>query len=264
MKKFLLAFSILVAPILIVIGVASGANWIVTCSQSHLNNDDPIVFPNQPGASHTHLFAGSRGTDAFSTPDQMRAAGTTCLIPGDTAGYWEPKPNNYNLHPNGGLLVYYAASTNGRAFPDGLKMVVGNAKATSEATNWGIAQGRIRFKCGPGSGTETPRPPMSCSSGMLVPVVTFPKWWDGVNLDSPDHISHMSYSKNTAHPIELIQLKAYVRHAVPASQLIDFSLASGPYYTYHMDAFLTWQAADLQRLVEQCITTGRNCGTNPQ
>jgi hypothetical protein len=255
---------LLVLPLaLIAATVALGANWIVTCSQSHINNDDPIVFPNQPGVSHTHLYVGARNTDAFSTPSSLRAGGTTCGMAGDTSGYWEPKPLNYNLHPNGGALFYYSGSASVRPFPDGLRMIVGNSKATSEVTNPGIVSGNIKFKCGPGSNPYFARPPASCSSGMMVPTVTFPKFWDGVHLDSFDHLSHMSYSRNAAHPIELPKIVAYVRHAVGPGP-INFTLSSGPYYTYHLDFLNAWDPAALQRFVDQCMKTGSNCGTNPQ
>lgn len=265
MRRVLAVAALIVLPTaLAVAALAAGANWITTCQQSHLLNDDPIVFPAQPGASHQHLFMGARTTNAYSTFDSLVVSATTCEMQGDRTGYWEPKPLKYNLHPSKGGLFYYSGSTSARAFPNGLKMIVGSARATSEATNWGIAQGRIRFKCGPGSNTETSRPPASCSSGMLVAVITFPNFWDGVHLDSADHISHMSYRRDSAHPIELLRVKAYIRHAVPAGQPIDFTLSSGPYYTYHVDFFNAWVPSELQRFVDQCVRTGRNCGTNPQ
>src|SRR3954454_23956536 len=37
------------------------------CDYSHQAPDDPIVKPNQPGASHLHQFFGNATTDAAST-----------------------------------------------------------------------------------------------------------------------------------------------------------------------------------------------------
>ena len=260
--KRLLIISLLVLPLALIAATAAfGVSWITTCSQSHLNNDDPIVFPAQPGASHQHLYVGARTTNANSTFSSLVLSATTCLMQGDRSGYWEPKPLNYNLHPNKGSLFYYNVTSSTRVFPDGFKMIVGRAAATSEATNPGIASGRIKFKCGPGSGTETARPPASCSSGMLVAVVEFPQWWNGRDLDSADHISHMSYSRTSTHTVLLPRIKAYVRHAVPAGAPINFTLSSGPYYTYHLDFFDGWVKSDLQRFINQCA--GSNCGTNP-
>jgi Domain of unknown function (DUF1996). len=64
--------------------------WITTCQFSHTAQDDPIVSPGQPGAAHLHDFVAALTTNAFSTPDSLRAGGTTCPMPGDTSAYWVP------------------------------------------------------------------------------------------------------------------------------------------------------------------------------
>src|SRR5205085_7645155 len=64
----------------------------ISCDFSHMANDDPIVFPNQPGRSHLHTFFGNTGTNAFSTADSIATTGnSTCR--GGTANrsaYWVP------------------------------------------------------------------------------------------------------------------------------------------------------------------------------
>jgi Domain of unknown function (DUF1996) len=241
----------LVVGLAIFVGSAtqvSAANFIVGCLASHTNNDDPIVFPGRPGASHSHTYTGARTTNAFSTFASLVASPTTCGTPGDRSGYWQP--TWYPVHPNKGLLVYMSVTANTRPFPNGLKMIV----------RW--SSGRIRFKCGPGSNTETPAPPPSCGSGMFVPVIDFPRFWDGVRLDSPDHISHMSYSRDAGHPVELPRMKWYFRMAVPAGAPINPNHSAGSYQNYHVDFFDGWVKADLQRLMNQCLNS--NCGINPQ
>jgi hypothetical protein len=49
----------------------------IRCDFSHRNSDDPIVHPGNPGAAHSHDFFGNTSTDAFSTLESLRAAGTT-------------------------------------------------------------------------------------------------------------------------------------------------------------------------------------------
>ena len=213
----------LVAVPLIVVASAYAADVIIGCKQSHINNDDMIVFPGQPGASHQHVYAGARQNNAFSTWQTLKASGTTCDRASDTAGYWAPTfTAGYPIHPSKGALFYY--TFNGTQFPEGLKMIV----------RWTTPGNRVLFKCGPGSNTETRTPPASCSSGMLVPVVTFPTWWDG-RLDSPDHLSHMSYSQTSTHNRRLPKLKVYWRIAVPAGAPINSNLSSGNYQTFHLD-----------------------------
>jgi uncharacterized protein DUF1996 len=252
MKRILTAVILILPIALLVVANAYGVNWITSCSFSHTNNDDVIVFPGQPGASHNHTYVGARSNNASSTVQSMQASGTTCAMAGDTSGYWVPS-SQYSVHTSKGYLFYYTGSPNVRAFPPGLRMIV----------RWTTPGNRILFKCGPGSNPETRVPPASCSSGMFVPVVTFPNWSDG-RLDSPDHLSHMSYSRDATHTIELPRIKAYARTAVPAGQPINSSFSSGDYTTYHMDFFNAWNASELQRFIDMCMKTGRNCGTNPQ
>ena len=54
-------------------GCPGGPYFVVSCSSTHRNNDDPIVFFNQPGKSHNHTFVGNRSTDADSTPASLKA-----------------------------------------------------------------------------------------------------------------------------------------------------------------------------------------------
>lgn len=224
--KYLL--SLLVLPMLIFVSAAYGADAIIGCKQSHTNNDDLIMFPGQPGASHQHVYVGARSNNAFSTVASMRASGTTCDDPRDLAGYWGPTfVAGYPIHPSKGALFYYTFNGT-RGFPAGLRMIV----------RWSTPGNRILFKCGPGSNTETRTPPASCGSGMFVPVVTFPQWWNG-QLDSPDHLSHMSYSQTATHNRRLPKLKVYWRIAVPPGQPINSNVSSGNYQTFHLDFFST-------------------------
>lgn len=226
--KRLLAFLALVAvPVLVMVTAAFAADAIIGCKQSHFNNDDVIVFPGQPGASHRHQYVGARSNNAFSTVATMKASGTTCDRSTDTAGLWAPAfLAGYPIHPSKGSLSYY--TFNGTQFPEGLKMIV----------RWTTPGNRILFKCGPGSNTETRTPPASCGSGMLVPVITFPTWWDG-RLDSPDHLSHMSYSRDATHTRQLPKLKVYWRIAVPSGAPINSNVSSGDYTTFHLDYLAT-------------------------
>lgn len=254
MRGKLLLASLLILPLLaIAASTAFGVNFIIGCTESHRNNDDMILFPQQPGLSHNHTYFGARENNAFSTVESLRASGTTCGNAGDTSGAWIP--SWYPIHPQKGALLYYTgdSSTNIEPFINGLKMIV----------RWEHPNNRVRFKCGPGSATETRTPPASCSSGMLVAVVDFPRWWNGRDLDSPDHISHMSYSKTATHNVRTIFVKAYVRMGVPPSQPINPNNSAGSYQQFHMDYIGAWKRAELEALKVKCFNTGQNCGQNP-
>lgn len=65
------------------------------------------------------------------------------------------------------------------------------------------------------SGDFTTFPPRACSGGIRATII-FPSCWDGKNLDSPDHQSHMAYSPGgsalagaacpSTHPIRVPQV----------------------------------------------------------
>ena len=67
-----------------------GSYFAVVCSFSHRNNDDPIVYPGQPGRSHNHTYIGNRDVHAFTTAGSLRGGETTCETPGDASAYWVP------------------------------------------------------------------------------------------------------------------------------------------------------------------------------
>ena len=109
-----------------------GNNFYANCRFSHTANDDPIVYPRQPGSSHPHTFFGNKTTDAGSTPTSLRAGRTTCRPQADKAAYWVPTlfRDGQEVRPPKGQFYYNLRGYDQmRAFPAGLKMVAGNAHA---------------------------------------------------------------------------------------------------------------------------------------
>ena len=75
------------------------AVFVTRCNYSHTNTDDPIVFPGQRGAAHSHDFFANRSTKYNSTYERLRAfkgttratkSGTTCVNAADKSAYWIP------------------------------------------------------------------------------------------------------------------------------------------------------------------------------
>ena len=256
---------------------AAAPGWITSCAWSHASNDDPIVYPGLPGRAHLHDFTGAKTAGAFSTPNSLEAGGTTCAMPADTSAYWIPRLfyRGISLPPKGqgakNALFYYrrqGSSLRFQTIPRGLKMIVGNANATSAVGNADLAAGRIIFKCGPGSGTDLPQPPAQCGSGLMVVSLKFPNCWNGRDLDSPDHKAHMKYPPCTStHPVPIPRIESFWRYQVGTAPIgtVQFAGEGGPrpYYTIHQDFFNAWNVTDLQSLMNRCINGGVDCGTNP-
>jgi hypothetical protein len=240
-----------------------GVNFVSGCRYSHAASDDPIVFPGQPGLSHNHTFIGNNSTNAFSTPASMQAATSSCRRAGDTAGYWVPTligPTARAIVPRA-ASVYYRRHTlaAAQAFPSGLRVVAGNSKATAPQS-----LGITSWNCGPDGGvrpqSSIPTCPDAGRRGLALHVA-FPDCWDGVNLDSPDHVSHMAYSVKgvcpAGHPVAVPALQVNVRY--PSAGGPGLTLASGGQDSGHADFFNTWNQAELQRLVNVCLNALRHC-----
>ena len=259
---------------------------IFACQRSHQSMDDPIVFPDQPGASHLHVFYGAKATDAgTTTPEAIRAGGTTCFIQADSSGYWIPAvyARGVQLQPATKFhaLFYYfcyfgpSVCANMQDIPQGLRWVVGDAHAMSAAENPDLQNKAIIWKCGPGnSGKSTIQPPAQCSSGVLVARLRSRSCWDGVNLDSPDHKSHMAYPVGTTasgsggtcpetHPVPLPRLDSYFRLKVGAAPIGEVSLSSGGWWTIHQDFFNAWTPSGMASFMDRCINANIDCGQNP-
>jgi len=278
-RRWLLALAVLASTVALPAPAhAAAPGWITSCQYSHENHDDPIVFPNQPGAAHLHTYVGATTTDADSTPGSLRAGGTTCLMPDDASAYWVPAMyvGNQQILPTGTgkhALFYYRRKgappgVTVRTIPDGLKMVIGNAHAQSPADNPQLGSDII-FKCGPGSGIDLDHPPAQCSSsGVLSVSIRFPNCWDGERLDSPNHRSHMAYPVGSScpatHPVVLPRLESFFRYDVGNLPLgNDLHWSSGPWYTVHQDFLNAWVPSGLQHFVTTCINAMKDCGKNP-
>ena len=60
------------------------------CSAGQVLNDDPIVYPGQPGKSHAHQFYGNTSANASSTYSSLRSNGqSTCMSPLNRSAYWK-------------------------------------------------------------------------------------------------------------------------------------------------------------------------------
>ena len=245
------------------VGRLRGVNFVSGCGYSHRAPDDPIVFPGQPGLSHDHTFIGNDTTNAFSTLATLKAGTSSCRRAGDTAAYWVP-----TLLAAGGKLVfpshasvYYRRRTLApvQPFPQGLEVVAGNSKATAPQglmiTSW---------NCGPVAGippqATIPACPDARQQGLALHV-QFPSCWDGVNLDSPDHKSHMAYATRgrcpADHPVAVPALQVNVR--CPSAGGAGLVLASGGQYSGHADFFNAWDQTVLAQLVDGCLNALRHC-----
>lgn len=236
--------------------------FVAFCDYSHRAGDDPIVLPGLPGGSHFHDFFGSVVTSAATILDHLLVAATTCDPLPDRSAYWVP-----TLYDGSGKIVpveqgtfYYLVHVDNAAglqpYPQGLKVVAGNALAAGP----GEAQ-HIKWSC-LGSGVSSTTAIVTCPPGSkLELLLNFPDCWNGVDLDSADHRSHMAYSQGGAcpagHPVAVPALQFKLRYAGRGGA--DHYLSSGPGYTAHGDFFNAWEPAALANRL-RCLHNRIKCG----
>ena len=262
-------------------GDGTGA-FRTVCEFSHMAFDDPIVYPGQPGKSHLHVFFGNTGINANSTAASIASTGNSTCRGGtiNRSGYWAPAMidtlDGTPVTPQS-MIIYYKTGYNGvrpgdiRSLPQGLRMIAGDSK-NSGPYQWG---GPAHFTCiepVSGTGGSSQNVPTTCQTGSTIwAAVMFPQCWDGVNLDSPDHKSHMSYPVNGAcpstHPVAVPEITVNVLYPVADMKALSrWRLASDTYdpstpagYSSHADWFNGWKPQFMDAFVQNCDQPPKDC-----
>jgi hypothetical protein len=238
------------------------AEFVARCDLSHRAPDDPIVFPGKPGAAHSHDFYGNRRTSARSTVRSLQRGKTTCNPRADRAAYWFP-----TLYENGRAVkprratFYYVTEIEDpsevRSLPQGLRIIAGDARARRPlhpiVAEWACL----------GSDVESDPTMVTCPDDADLELhLRFPDCWNGRDLDSPDHKSHMAYSRADrcpkSHPVPVAQLKFKLTYPIGGGRGVR--LSSGPGYTAHGDFLNTWDQRELNRRVSSCLRRVIKCG----
>ena len=236
--------------------------FVVHCDYSHTAPHDPIVHFGHAGRSHSHDFYGSTIIDSDSTAASLLDGGTTCDKRADKAGYWHPTVYDHGeaVTPVS-ISAYYRAApgvdpVDVATMPTGLALIAGDQTAVEpqdgEAAGW---------VCG--SRTRVSDDPPDCpASAPLHLLLTYQDCWDGENLDSDDHQSHVTYSSGgicpSTHSVHIPQITVSVALPITGDDH-DLTLASGNIYSAHGDFFNAWEPAALQREIELCIHRGSVC-----
>jgi hypothetical protein len=252
--------------------------WNIHCGVSHFNSDDPIVFPGQPGESHAHTFFGNTTTNASSNTQSLLATSSTCergFENADHSGYWVP--SIYRKSLNGTLTelkgnsedmsvtIYYRRAGDEPVvmIPQGLRMIAGDPHAKAETSD---APGRWScrdIKTGASFGESNVRIPNCPTTHSLFGTLTFPNCWDGINLDSADHKSHVVYTHNgscpTTHPKKIPQLTFELFYHNATGPGEQYMLSSGGQYSLHGDVFFAWDNRVQSALVNSCLNAGKQC-----
>jgi hypothetical protein len=251
------------------------------CEVTKYGWDDPIVYPNQPGVAHLHMFWGNAGVNAFSTPQSIKTTGNGTCRGGiaNRSAYWIPAmltSDGRVIHPVE-VHSYYkreywlSKSTPIVKVPTGLRMISGDMKATPATVQ---STARYSYKCwntytGDFSTITGPK----CSSGDFLSVnVFFPQCWDGKNLDSTDHKSHMTWPSGgkcpTTHPVALPGLSSHILYRASDISAAgnNVHLSSDMYsvngnggFSLHADFMEGWDDDIATTFTQKCVNENKDC-----
>jgi hypothetical protein len=264
---------------------ASRGSFVSSCGRNqdgHHNSDNFIVAPGvSNGAHHVHDYVGNQSTDGFSTHESLAAAGTTCRS-GDKSTYFWPVLRRTDqegadadaagggLDGNvGGIVSPSAVSLQFRgnptskvqAMPRFLRAVTGDAKATTN----GPANARAQWTCTGFTNRVTTKYPLCPRGSRVTRVLDFASCWDGVNLDSANHRTHIVFPDQSgrcpAGTRAVPQLRMMISYTLPAQRV--FALDSFPEQlhnpgTDHGD-FANVMPESLMNRAVTCINRGRRC-----
>jgi len=285
MKQVFIILSILLP----LISCLDGDTFTTNCAPLTVQRSDPIVNPGIPGA-HVHSVIGGNAFQRLMGPmDALKANQTTCNKALDHSNYWVPQL--YHQRSDGlweivtfqGSAVYYQKracdykpniktcdkSVVPLAFPDGFRMVAGDAfrRTFNESDK---AQRAVSFMCLGDGGRFNGFPPHHCHQ--LRSQVYFPSCWDGKNLDTPDHKSHVSYPAigdynggvcPESHPVAIFSIfYEFFFDTGPYTDL-KFAFANGDPtgYGYHGDFIMGWTNRTLLQTAHRDCITSANCPT---
>ncbi|MEU0677226.1 DUF1996 domain-containing protein [Streptomyces sp. NPDC006172] len=251
------------------------------------NSDNDIVAPGVVnGAHHVHDYIGNKDVSADSTNESLVRQDTTCTNGDRSAYYWPVLRDLTRSGPDadsalgggkegnvGAILVpssvsvTYKGSLTGKvvAMPQFLRIITGDAKA---ATN-GVANANSHWTC---TGFErkvelTDKYPLCPKGSRVVRKFRFQNCWDGRNIDSADHRSHVAFADPAtgacpAGFVAIPQLTMRLVYKVPSGRnyAVDGFVGQGHKAITDHDDFIEVMSPRLMDQAVRCINSGRRCG----
>jgi hypothetical protein len=263
---------------------ASTGSALLDCGRNEINHQNPDDFITSPGlrngAHQIQDYVGNVTTNGLSTNDNLAKGATTCRL-GDQSTYFWPvlretdvpgadadadgggKDGNVGeILPVRTVQLTFLGNAQARvtSMPRFLRIITGDAKAATNAP----ANAHAHWTCVGFTDRVTTKYPV-CPDGAVQRVLEFPSCWDGKDIDSVDHRTHVAFPEsNGACPqgtTAIPRLRITLTYLVPPGR--SFAVDAFPEQrhsplTDHA-GFANLMPDSLMLLVVDCINTNRDC-----
>jgi hypothetical protein len=261
----------------------SRGTFSVDCGRNEqriFNSDNVIVAPGvNNGAQHTHDYVGNESTSAQSTNESLLAAGTTCRNGDKSTHYWPVVralgQQEFDANRKGGGLdlnvgkiltpaqvqITFKGNPTAKVVPapQFLRIITGNARVGGAEPNAG-------WTCTGFENRElTDKYPLCPRGSRVVRVFNFQSCWDGQNIDSANHRTHVTFPQADGSCPQGFQPIPALEHR------LVYNVPRGPNYavdgfpeelhkpiTDHSDFISLMNEQQMQQVVD-CINSGRRC-----
>ena len=292
--------------------IPKAGSFRLNCRFSHMLAVDPIVYPGVDGISHWHQFFDNASVNAYINASDLVDSGGTGSCDGGIAnisGYWTPvvvdMTTGFIVQPEANEVYYKEALSYGQLcgppdcvlttarrtsiqeLPRGLVMIGGNPGNTTGNSGDGALSGADpnyyypKYECTPPEGAQQSFlgnfPGAECPNGSeIIALIYFPNCWDGVNLDSPDHRSHMAFAQEAtagcppSHPVPVPWVSFNLHYKpTPTSRPENWRFSSDNYAltlpgggSVHGDWAFGWRPEFMTLMVKNCIRKNVDCHTD--
>ncbi|MFD7278363.1 DUF1996 domain-containing protein [Streptomyces sp. NPDC059862] len=264
-----------------------------TNENENRNSDNVIVAPGvSNGAQHQHDYVGNQANNAFASDEDLANGDTSCQNQGDKSSYFWPvirlqdgtqdidqgqpgggQDGNVGkiVEPSEAELKFVGNRTSDVvAMPTALRIITGDAKSFTN----GLNNANTSWSC---TGFEdrqvTDKYPICPEGSSVVRTSNFQSCWDGQNIDSANHRTHVDFVEadgTCSNGFQAIpQLQVRLVYDIPAPQIENgqvanaFAIDSFPEQlhkpiTDHND-FINFFDEDLMNEMVDCINNGEDC-----
>lgn len=239
-------------------GRTAGLVSLADCDLSYDSIHDQLHGSGQPAAPSASAAVSPSPSASASAAPLPDPQGRKLELPNNTGGIVRPSS----------VLIEYRGNATGKVvpMPKFLRALTGDAKPTSR----GPANARAAWTCSGFGDRLTDKYPICPTGSQVQRVHDFPGCWDGKNIDSANHRSHVAFADKTtgACPqgfVAIPQLRVTISYRISRDAQLkgQYALDSFPEENHNPfsdhDDFVNVNSERTMQRIATCINQGKRC-----